>query len=67
LTVLVCIQKYQQQVLVLEDRSVTVVFCEAGGVTVSWGLWICAAVVGGSAAILEQGTEISGKQLVMLR
>jgi len=52
---------------VLEDRSVTVVFCEAGGVTVSWGLWICAAVVGGSAAILEQGTEISGKQLVMLR
>ena len=26
-----------------EERTITMVFCEAGGVTVGLGLWICAA------------------------
>jgi len=29
--------------LISEGRTITVVFSEAGGVTVGWGLWICAA------------------------
>jgi hypothetical protein len=61
-------QKVSQTGLMLEGRTATLVFYEAGGVTVVYGLWICAASVRrffcNSGTV--HGTGFSSKQLVIL-
>ena len=37
-----CLPKVSGTELKSEDRKMTVVFSEAGGMTVGWGLWVCA-------------------------